>query len=338
MSSALACLPPPASRTGRRPVRSWLTSRIARIGLSSEKSRNATPASIISSTNDAEPTLSMVVDSLMLESPTMTCRRRYFSASACGSSRVLMIGRERVVALDTPPRCARPVATGRTSRLGGGLQHLACTTDELAGHQERQQHIGDTGELACAHDQVILVAAVGVARRIGVVLEQIDVTADAFVGEALFGVDEQVLEHPFTSAVVGDQLREAVTFGGRVLRVAAHVEVQARTVAEEDVAATPPRHDPPEQIARHFVGTEPAMAVERAGDTEFGLDAHDSSLHLIETTCCLRVRGRDGADEPLARRADDADEPLARRADDADSARSAGATFSVGGVGPVACG
>ena len=38
----------------------------------------------------------------MFESPTMTWRRRYFSASACGSSRVLMMGRERVVADDTP--------------------------------------------------------------------------------------------------------------------------------------------------------------------------------------------------------------------------------------------
>jgi hypothetical protein len=28
------------------------------------------------------------------------------------------------------------------------------------------------------------------------------------------------------------------------------------------------------------------MAVERAGDTEFGLDAHDSSLHVIEPTGC----------------------------------------------------
>jgi hypothetical protein len=38
----------------------------------------------------------------MLESPTITWRRRYFSASACGSSRVLMIGLDRVVALETP--------------------------------------------------------------------------------------------------------------------------------------------------------------------------------------------------------------------------------------------
>ena len=38
----------------------------------------------------------------MFESPTITWSRRYRSASAWGSSRVLMIGRDRVVALDTP--------------------------------------------------------------------------------------------------------------------------------------------------------------------------------------------------------------------------------------------
>ncbi len=48
------------------------------------------------------PTFMNVVHSLMFESPTITWSRRKRSASACGSSRVLMIGRERVVADDTP--------------------------------------------------------------------------------------------------------------------------------------------------------------------------------------------------------------------------------------------
>ena len=70
-----------------------------------------TPASIIRSTRSVVPTLSIVVVSDMFESPTMTCSRRYRSASACGSSRVLMIGRDRVVADETPSqmcsaRCA----------------------------------------------------------------------------------------------------------------------------------------------------------------------------------------------------------------------------------------
>ena len=60
---------------------------------------------------EVAPTLRNVAYSLMFESPTITCRRRNRSASACGSSRVLMIGRERVVALETPSqmcsaRCA----------------------------------------------------------------------------------------------------------------------------------------------------------------------------------------------------------------------------------------
>ena len=66
------------------------------------RSRITTPSSIIRSTRSHEATFSIVVVSLMLESPTMTCSRRNRSASACGSSRVLMIGRLRVVALLTP--------------------------------------------------------------------------------------------------------------------------------------------------------------------------------------------------------------------------------------------
>ena len=60
------------------------------------------PASIIRNTRSVDPVFSSVVVSDMFESPTITCRRRNRSASACGSSRVLMIGRLRVVALDTP--------------------------------------------------------------------------------------------------------------------------------------------------------------------------------------------------------------------------------------------
>ena len=64
--------------------------------------RMAETGVVMRRTRSADPTLSSVVVSDMFESPTMTCRRRNFSASACGSSRVLMIGRLRVVADETP--------------------------------------------------------------------------------------------------------------------------------------------------------------------------------------------------------------------------------------------
>ncbi len=131
-------------------------------------------------------------------------------------------------------------------------------------------------------------AAIRVARRVGVVLEQVDVTADALISEPLLGVYQQVFQHPFAGAVVGDQLHQAVAFGGGVLRVASDVEIQAGSVAKEDVGASAPGHDATEQVAGHLVRAEPSMAVECAGDPELGLDAHDSPLHTLEGTGCWR--------------------------------------------------
>jgi hypothetical protein len=77
--------------------------------------------------------LAAQLGSLMLESPTITCRRRNRSASACGSSLVLMIGPDLVV--------AEPA-------------------DDLPGDQERDPDVGQPTELAVSADQVVLVAAV----------------------------------------------------------------------------------------------------------------------------------------------------------------------------------
>jgi len=123
------------------------------------------------------------------------------------------------------------------------------------------------------------VAAVGVARRVGVVLEQVDIAADTLVGQPLLGIDEQVFEHSLAGAVVGDQLCQAVAFGGGVFGVAAHIEVQPGAVAEENVRAAAPGNHAPEQVAGYFVGRQASVSVEGAGDTEFGFNAHDSTLH-----------------------------------------------------------
>ena len=77
------------------------------------------PASIIRSTRSVLATFSSMVVSDMFESPTITCSRRNRSASACGSSRVLMIGRDRVVALETPSQmCSARWLTEYTAPRG----------------------------------------------------------------------------------------------------------------------------------------------------------------------------------------------------------------------------
>ena len=69
-------------------------------------------------------------------------------------------------------------------------------------------------------DEVVLVAAVGVAGRVGVVLEQVDVAGDALLVQPLLGVDQQALEDPLARLVVHDEVGEVVALGRRVLRVA----------------------------------------------------------------------------------------------------------------------
>ena len=166
-------------------------------------------------------------------------------------------------------------------RAARGLQHLAGAADQLAGDQERQQHVGDPGELAGPGDQVVLVAAVGVAGRVGVVLEQVDVAADALVHQPPLGVHQQVLEDPLTGLVVRDQLAQRVALGGGVLRVAAHVQVEPGPVAQEDVGRAPPRHHTAEQITGDLVRGESSLAMEGAGDPELGLHTIDPPLHPV---------------------------------------------------------
>ncbi len=202
-------------------VRSWLISRMARMGFSRVMSRSTTlGSSSMRRMMLAVPTLRKVAYSLMFESPTMTCSRRYFSASAWGSSRVLMIGRLRVVALDDAlPDVLGPLAD-REHGAACRLQHLAGAGVDLPADEERDEHLGVVAEVVAPAGEVVLVAAVGVARRVGVVLEEVDHAADALFAQPLLGAGEELLEDALARLVVDDQVVDGVALGGGVLGVA----------------------------------------------------------------------------------------------------------------------
>ena len=134
----------------------------------------------------------------------------------------------------TLPDVLRALGEAERRRLRRG-ENLSGAADQLSCDQERQQDVGDPRELARPDHEIVLVTPVGVARRVGVVLEQVDVAADALVGEALFGVDEKVLEHQLSRAIVVDELDETVALGSRVLRMRPYVEVEPRSVLEEHI-------------------------------------------------------------------------------------------------------
>src|SRR6185312_13885231 len=164
-------------------------------------------------------------------------------------------------------------------RPPGRVQHLAGAAYELPRDEERHQHISDLGEVADPGDAVVLVAAIGVAVAIGVVLEQVDVAGNALARQPVLGVDDQVLQDALPGPVVIDELDEIVTFGCRVLRMRAHIEVDPGSVAEKDVTAPSPGHDPAEQVARNFVRSESSRAARGARDAVLRLKSEDSAVH-----------------------------------------------------------
>ena len=133
----------------------------------------------------------------------------------------------------------RPLAHA-VDRTAWRLHYLPGTTDDLSRHQEGNERVCQATKLTLTTDQKVLVAAIGIAGRIGVVLEQIDITGDAFFAEALLRVHEKSLKDSLSCFVVNNGRDDVVTLGSGVFRVTANIKVETCTVAEEDVRTTPP--------------------------------------------------------------------------------------------------
>ena len=123
-------------------------------------------------------------------------------------------------------------------------------------------------------------AAVAVAGRVGVVLEQVDRAADALFAQSLLGRHEQALEDPLAGLVVHDEVVQRVAFRRRVLGMRADVEVQPGAVLQEHVAAAAPRHHAAEQVAGDLVGAQPPLTAQRTGDAVLVLEPVDAALHV----------------------------------------------------------
>jgi len=111
------------------------------------------------------------------------------------------------------------------------------------------------------------VTAVGVARRVGVVLEQVDVAADAFVGKPLLGVNQEVSStHSPARSWVTSCTRlshSAVAYSGWL-----PTSRYRRAPLREKHWSCDPMTPPAEKVAGYLVRAQPPMAVECAGDTE----------------------------------------------------------------------
>ena len=165
------------------------------------------------------------------------------------------------------------------------VENLPCAAPDLTRNEERDKDVGHPRELAVACHEVVLVAPVGVPGRVGVVLEEIDLAADAFLVQPHLRRRQQMLQDPLARLVVRDQFLDRVAFGRRVFGVGTDVEVQARAVLEEHVGRSAPMDDPAEEVPGDLVGTQPPLAPEGARDPVFVLQPEDATVHLPARVC-----------------------------------------------------
>src|SRR5262249_4279543 len=159
------------------------------------------------------------------------------------------------------------------------LQHFAGAREDLPGDEEWDERFSQALERHVARDQVVLVAAVGIAGRVGVVLEEQDVAGDPVFAQSLLRLVQEVLDDTLARLVVNDQLGYIVALGGRVLRVEPRVEVEPRSVLQEDIRISSAGDDLLEEVARDIVGRQAALTVQGAGETVLVLEAEDPTLH-----------------------------------------------------------
>mgnify|MGYP003296190190 CR=1 FL=1 len=101
----------------------------------------------------------------------------------------------------------------------------------------------------------------------------------ADLAQPLLGLVQEVLDDALARLVVNDEVGDVVALRRGVLGVEARVEVEPRAVLEEYVGVAGAGDDLLEEVARDVVGRQAALAVERARQAVFVLEAEDARLH-----------------------------------------------------------
>src|SRR5712692_1444858 len=121
-------------------------------------------------------------------------------------------------------------------------QDFTGTGEYLAGHEEGDEASSQMLEGDVTARQIVLVAAVRVSDRIGVVLEAQNGSGESLLVDEAAGAEQEVCDDALASLVVSHQLSDVVGFGGRIFRVKPAVEIEAAAVLEEYIPLLRPGH------------------------------------------------------------------------------------------------
>src|SRR5690348_17218354 len=101
------------------------------------------------------------------------------------------------------------------------LEDLPSARIDLSGDEKGDQLLRHLPKIDIPPHEIILMAYIGIAKRIGIVLKDIDLSRETFFPEALLRSWEARLQQPLSCLVVNHQIQDTVALGCRVFGMAA---------------------------------------------------------------------------------------------------------------------
>src|ERR1051326_8517037 len=100
-------------------------------------------------------------------------------------------------------------------RPARALEDLARDRIDLSGDEKGDQLLRHLPKIDVPPHEIILMASIGVAKRIGIVLKDIDLSRETFFPEALLRGWEARLQQALSCLVVNHQIQDTVALGRR---------------------------------------------------------------------------------------------------------------------------
>ena len=115
-------------------------------------------------------------------------------------------------------------------RFARYFQHLPRSAIDLPRDEEWNELLRNLPKIDVAAHEEVFMAPIGVAKRIRIVLENVDFPGEAFFSQSFFRCRQASLEQSLAGFIVDDEIKNVVALGGGILRMAACVLVKSSAV------------------------------------------------------------------------------------------------------------
>ena len=192
-------------------------------------------------------------------------------------------------------------------RFARYLQNLSRSTIDLPRDEEGNELLCDFPKIDVAAHEEVFVAPVGIAKRVRIILENVDFPGETFFSQSFFSRRQAGFKQSLTGLIVDDEIENVVTFGGGIFRMAAGVLIKPSAVYQESVGGPAVWNESFKNIPKHLLHRQIDPSVRRKNETVLILQTEDPSSQGsgLQHACTNRIPAGPGFFNRRARSVDE---------------------------------